>query len=84
VKGKNIPAVSGLIVSASPQSGSKSLVSIALIRITSRRIPASLSANQRPEKGDLISLCWLVVDSTRELERLEVNPGTHPIETSLD
>jgi hypothetical protein len=37
----------------SPQSGIKSFISIALICSTSRRIPASDSANQGPETGVL-------------------------------
>jgi len=47
-----------------PERGGKSSFSIALIRATSRWIPASTSANHGPEKGDLIPLRGLVVSRT--------------------
>jgi len=44
----------GLIQTTSPQSGSKSSFSVALICATRRRIPASSSTNQATENGDLM------------------------------
>ena len=44
-------------VRLSTQCGTKSSSSISLMRTTSRWIPASVSTNQGPEKGDLIPVC---------------------------
>ena len=62
-----LPLASRHQPSTSPQRGGKSSFSIALMRTSSRRIPASASTDQAPKKGDVILLGGLVVPKSSAL-----------------